>query len=336
MTKVKYQVITDRFAIYNADCMDVIQTLDNNSIHLSIYSPPFANLYTYSSSERDMSNVNSIDEFLQQYEYLVKEMSRVTMKGRINAIHITDICDVTGTLSDFPNKIIELHKKHGFEYKNRITVWKEPLKVRIRTMVKSLMHKYIMEDSTKCFTANPDYILIFKKKGENPIPVAHPFGLTHYAGEEPILKGMLQAWNNQNESNFTEEELWKHLQDTKIEGKITKLNHYIWQRYASSTWIDVRDGNVLPFRDSKEEDDEKHVTPTQLDVIDRLVDLYSNPNEIVFSPFMGIGTDVYSPISMGRKAIGIELKDSYFKQATINLKHAENRFANEQKQIKLI
>lgn len=324
--KVKDQIVTDRYAIYNSDCMEVLPALDNESIDLAIYSPPFANLYTYSSSERDMSNVSDIPEFLQQYEFLVKEMSRVTKKGRINAIHITDICDVSGTLSDFPNEIIKLHKKYGFEYKNKITVWKEPLKVRIRTMVQSLMHKFIVEDSTKCFTANPDYILIFKKKGENKVPVVHPFGLTHYAGEIPILPNMLRAYNNANKTDFTAEEMWEHLLKTKEDDKITKLNHYIWQRYASSVWDDVREGNVMPFKDSREEDDEKHVTPTQLDVLDRLVDLYSNPDEVVLSPFMGVGSDVYSPVSMGRKAIGIELKDSYFKQAKLNLQDAEKRF----------
>lgn len=333
--KVKDQLVTDNYAIYNSDCMEVLPTMANESIDLAVYSPPFANLYTYSSSERDMSNVSDITEFLQQYEFLVKEMSRVTKKGRINAIHITDICDVSGTLSDFPNEIIKLHKKHGFEYKNKITVWKEPLKVRIRTMVQSLMHKFIVEDSTKCFTANPDYILVFKKKGESEVKVTHPFGLTHYAGEVPILKGMLQAWNNANDSNLTDEQLWEHLKATKEDDKISKLNYYIWQRYASGVWDDVREGNVLPFQDSKEEDDEKHVTPTQLDVIDRLVDLYSNPNEIVFSPFMGIGTDVFSPISMGRKAIGIELKDSYYKQAILNIKEAEKRFKDKQTQTSL-
>jgi len=329
---VKDQIITENYAIYNGDCMEVLPTMENESIDLAVYSPPFANLYTYSSSERDMSNVSDIPEFLQQYEFLVKEMSRVTKKGRINAIHITDICDVSGTLSDFPNEIIKLHKKHGFEYKNKITVWKEPLKVRIRTMVQSLMHKFIVEDSTKCFTANPDYILIFKKKGENKIPVVHPFGLTHYAGEIPILPNMLRAYNNANDTNFNEVEMWEYLSETKEKNKISKLNHYIWQRYASSVWDDIREGNVLPFKDSKEEDDEKHVTPTQLDVIDRLVDLYSNPNEVVFSPFMGIGTDVFSPVSMGRKAIGIELKDSYYKQAILNMKEATKRFKETQKQ----
>jgi len=329
---VKDQIITENYAIYNGDCMEVLPTMENESIDLAVYSPPFANLYTYSSSERDMSNVSDIPEFLQQYEFLVKEMSRVTKKGRINAIHITDICDVSGTLSDFPNEIIKLHKKHGFEYKNKITVWKEPLKVRIRTMVQSLMHKFIVEDATKCFTANPDYILVFKKKGECETKVIHPFGLTHYAGETPILKGMLTAWNNANNSDLTDTELWDYLSKTKENDKISKLNYYIWQRYASAVWDDVREGNVLPFKDSKEEDDEKHVTPTQLDVIDRLVDLYSNPNEIVFSPFMGIGTDIFSPVSMGRKAIGIELKDSYFKQAKLNLIEATKRFKKTVKQ----
>jgi len=333
--KVKDQLITDKYAIYNSDCMEVLPSLKDESIDLAIYSPPFANLYTYSSSERDMSNVSNHDEFLTQYGFLVKEMSRVTKKGRINAIHVTDICDVSGTLSDFPNKIIQLHLDNGFEYKNKITVWKEPLKVRIRTMVQSLMHKFIVEDSTKCFTANPDYILIFKKKGENKVPVIHPFGLTHYAGEIPILPNMLRAYNNANKTNFNEVEMWDYLLKTKEDDKISKLNHYIWQRYASSVWDDVREGNVIPYHDSKEDDDEKHVTPTQLDVLDRLVDLYSNPNEVVLSPFMGVGSDVFSPISMGRKAIGIELKDSYYKQAILNLKEAEKRFKESVKQQEL-
>ena len=333
--KVKQQLHEKNYSIYNGDCMEVLPTLENNSIDLVIYSPPFANLYTYSSSERDMSNVNNITEFIQQFEYLVKELSRVTKSGRINALHVTDICDVSGTLADFPNEIIKLYKKHGFEYKNKITVWKEPLKVRIRTMVQSLMHKFIVEDSTKCFTANPDYILIFKKKGENQTPVTHPFGLTHYAGEIPILPNMLRAFNNSKGTKFNESEMWDYLVETKEDNKISKMNHYIWQRYASSVWDDVREGNVMPYHDAKENDDEKHVTPTQLDVLDRLVDLYSNPNEIVLSPFMGVGSDVYSPLSMGRKAIGIELKDSYYKQATLNLKDAKNRFVKNKVEAKL-
>ena len=329
---VKDQIITENYAIYNGDCMEVLPTLETESVDLAIYSPPFANLYTYSSSERDMSNVSSHSEFITQYEFLVKEMSRVTKKGRINAVHVTDICDVSGTLSDFPNKIIQLHLDNGFEFKNKITVWKEPLKVRIRTMVQSLMHKFIVEDSTKCFTAMPDYVLIFTKKGENEVPVTHPFGMNHYAGEIPILPNILRAWNNANNSEFNEVELWEHLNNINEDDKITKLNHYIWQRYASSVWDDIRIDNVLPFRDSKEEDDEKHVHPLQLDVIDRIIELYSNPNEVVLTPFMGVGSEVFSPVSMGRKAIGIELKDSYFKQAKLNLLEACKRFKESVKQ----
>ena len=330
--KVKDQVITENYAIYNSDCMLVMPTLENESIDLSVYSPPFAGLYNYSSSENDFSNCESKEKFLEQYEYLIKEISRVTKPGRITAVHCTDVFDNTCRLWDFPNEIIRLHTKYGFEYRNRITIWKEPLKVRMRTMVQSLMHKFIVEDSTKCFTAMPDYVLVFTKKGENKVPVTHEFGINHYAGEVPILPNILRAWNNANNTDFNEAQLWEHLNLINEDNKITKLNHYIWQRYASSVWDDIRIDNVLPFRDSKEEDDEKHVHPLQLDVIDRIVELYSNPNEVVLTPFMGVGSEVYSPVSMGRKSIGIELKDSYFKQAKINLSLAEKRFEKEAKQ----
>lgn len=334
----KDQVITENYAIYNSDCMEIMPTLADKSIDLSVYSPPFAGLYNYSSSERDFSNCENKEQFLEQYEFLIKEISRVTKDGRITAVHCTDVFDNTCRLWDFPHEIIRLHEKYGFEYRNRITIWKEPLKVRMRTMVQSLMHKFIVEDTTKCFTAMPDYVLIFTKKGENQVPVTHEFGLNEYFGETPILPNILRAYNNANGTDFNESQLWHHL-NTKYKNhpdpKSNKLSHYIWQRYASSVWDDIRIDNVLPFRDSKEEDDEKHVHPLQLDVIDRIVELYSNPNEVVLTPFMGVGSEVYSPVSLGRKAIGIELKDSYFKQATINLKLAKERF-NKTEQVTLL
>jgi DNA modification methylase len=333
--KVKDQLHDQRYSLYNSDCMLVLPTLPNESIDLSIYSPPFAGLYNYSSSENDFSNCESKEQFLVQYEYLVAEISRLTKAGRITAVHCTDVFDNTCRLWDFPNEIIKIHERHGFEYRNRITIWKEPLKVRMRTMVQSLMHKFIVEDSTKCFTAMPDYVLVFTKKGENQVPVIHPFGINTYAGETPILPNILRAWNNANESNLNEVQLWEHLNKVNESDKITKLNHYIWQRYASSVWDDIRIDNVLPFRDSKEEDDEKHVHPLQLDVIDRLVELYSNPDEVVLTPFMGVGSEVFSPVSLGRKAIGIELKDSYYKQAILNLKEAKTRFAAQDLQTSL-
>ena len=329
---VKDQIVTEDYAVYNDDCMEVLPQLEDESVDLAVYSPPFAGLYNYSSDPRDFSNCEDKYQFLEQYDFLIKEMARVTKKGRINAVHCTDVFDNSCRLWDFPHEIIKIHEKYGFEYRNRVTIWKEPLKVRMRTMVQSLMHKFIVEDSTKCFTAMPDYLLIFTKKGENEVPVTHPFGINHYAGEIPILPNILRAWNNANNTDFNSDELWKHLNNTNKDNEITKLNHYIWQRYASSVWDDIRIDNVLPFRDCKEEDDEKHVHPLQLDVIDRVVELYSNPGEIVFTPFMGVGSEVFSAVSMGRKGIGVELKNSYFKQAKINLEECKKRFVKKAEQ----
>lgn len=319
---VKDQLITDQYAIYNSDCMFVMPTLQEKSVDLSVYSPPFAGLYEYSSSENDFSNCETREQFLNQYEFLIKEIARVTKPGRISAVHCADIIDKDGSLYDFPHEVKLLHDKYGFKLRNRITIWKEPLKVRMRTMVRSLMHKFIVEDSTECFTAMPDYVLIFKRDGENEVPVTHPVGLSYYAGETPILPEMAEKYG-------TFEQLTK-----KYEGwqdpKTNKLSHIIWQRYASSVWEDIRIDEVLEYKESKDEDDEKHVHPLQLDVIDRIVELYSNPNEVVLTPFMGVGSEVYSPVSMGRKAIGIELKYSYYKQAIKNLKTVNDRFTKKQ------
>ena len=333
---VKDQLHEEKYSIYNSDCMYVLPQIGTETVDLSVYSPPFAGLYNYSSSPNDFSNCESKEQFLDQYDMLIKEMARITKKGRINAVHVTEVVQNDGSSWDFPNEVIRLHEKHGFHYKGRVTIWKEPLKVRMRTMVQSLMHKFIVEDATRCFPAQPDYLLLFKRKGESEVPVIHPFGLNDYFGETPILPNILRAWNNANETNLNEEELWNHLNKINESDSITKLNHYVWQRYASAVWDDVRIDNVLPFQDSREEDDEKHVHPLQLDVIDRVVDLWSNPGEVVFTPFMGVGSEVYSPVSMGRKAIGIELKESYFKQAIMNLKVAENRFKNKEKQLSLL
>ena len=322
--KVKDQLHTEKYSIYNGDCMDVITNLPDNSVDFSVYSPPFASLYIYSSDKRDMSNNESPEEFLKHYEFLIEQMSRVMKAGRICAVHCTDVITQTTkhNLWDFPHEIIKLHLKHGFTYNNRITIWKEPLEVRMRTMVQSLTHKNIVEDSTRCFTAIPDYVLIFRKGGENKVPVTHENGLVDfpYFGSTPFLDMHKQTYGNYDD-------FVKKYKDEK-DPKKNKLSHLTWQRYASSVWDDIRNSNVLEFKSAKEEDDEKHVHPLQLDVIDRLVYLYSNPDEVVLTPFMGVGSEVYSPVSLGRKAIGIELKDSYYKQAILNLKEADKRFKN--------
>lgn len=318
----KEQLHTDKYSIYNSDCMYVLPQLEKESIDLSVYSPPFAGLYNYSSSKNDFSNCETKDEFLKQYEYLIKEISRLTKPGRITAVHCTDIMNSkSGNMWDFPNEIIKLHEKYNFKYRNKITIWKEPLKVRMRTMVRSLMHKLIVEDSTECFTAMPDYLLIFKKVGENEVPVTHPAGLKHYAGATPVLPEMADKYG-------TFDQLKKKYENWE-DPKTNKLSHIIWQRYASSVWDDIRIDEVLKYKDSKDEDDEKHVHPLQLDVIDRIVELYSNPKEVVLTPFMGVGSEVYSPVSLGRKAIGVELKDSYYKQAIQNLSDIKSRFKQQ-------
>lgn len=318
---IKDQVITDDYAIYCSDCMYVLPTLKSESIDLSIYSPPFAGLYNYSSSENDFSNCETREQFLHQYEFLIAEIARVTKPGRITAVHCTDIMNKDGSMWDFPHEIIELHAKYGFKNRNRITIWKEPLKVRMRTMVRSLMHKLIVEDSTECFTAMPDYVLIFKKNGLNEVPVTHPVGLSYYAGAVPILPEMSEKYG-------TFEQLTAKYKNHK-DPKTNKLSHIIWQRYASSVWDDIRIDEVLQYKESKDEDDEKHVHPLQLDVIDRLTELYSNPGEVVLTPFMGVGSEVFSPVSLGRRGVGIELKDSYFKQAIKNLSGVKARFTKD-------
>jgi DNA modification methylase len=309
------QTITDNYALYCGDCMEVMPQFPDESIHLSIYSPPFAGLYQYSSSERDLSNSRDYAEFMKHYEYVVKELYRLTMPGRITAVHCMDIPKSnTGKgdgLSDFPGDIIRLHEKNGWEYAHRYHVWKEPLTVRNRTMKKGLAHKTIVDDSTKCDVASADYVLSFRRNGNNPVPVAHPRGLTEYAGEREIPQ---ELWSYRN---------W--------DGKQTenRYSHWIWRQYASAFWDDVRLDRVLPYKMTRDEEDEKHVHPLQLDIIDRLVVLFSNPGERILTPFMGVGSEVYGAVKADRFGVGVELKPSYYNQAVKNVAEAlENQYSD--------
>lgn len=308
---VKDQLVTDQFAIYNGDCIEVMKDFPKASIHLSVYSPPFATasggLYTYSSSERDLSNSPDYDTFFQHYEYVVKELHRITLPGRMTAVHCMDIpsgnsgCDYR---IDFPGDIIRLHERLGFRFTARYCIWKEPLTVRNRTLMKSLMHQTIVEDSTRCNNAAADYLLVFRRTGTNPVPVEHPLGLTYYAGERNPPADLLPYRN------------WKGKQIENL------YSHWIWRQYASSFWDDVRLDRVLPFKAAKEEEDEKHVHPLQLDVVERCLQLWSNPGENVLTPFMGVGSEVYGSVMAGRRGIGVELKPSYYAQAVKNVRHA--------------
>lgn len=303
------QSLTDEWAVYNGDCMEVMADFPDESIHLSVYSPPFAGLYKYTSSERDLSNVRDREEFFEHYEYVVGELARLTMPGRVTAVHCMDVPNSnTGrgdSMSDFPGDIIRLHEKLGWAFVARYSVWKEPLTVRNRTMTKALAHKTIVDDSSRCSNASADYLLIFRAPGENPVPIAHPVGLTEYAGERNPPAELLSFRGH--------------------EGKQTenRYSHWVWRQYASAFWDDVRLDRVLPFREARDEEDEKHVHPLQLDVIERCLVLWSNPGERVLTPFMGVGSEVYAAVQNSRIGIGVELKPSYYRQAVKNLEAVE-------------
>lgn len=311
MAGVLNQTITDKYAIYNGDCMEVMRELPDQSIHLSLYSPPFATeaggLYRYSSSERDLSNSRTYDEFFEHYGMVVAELHRLTMPGRMTAVHCMDIpTGNTGndSLIDFPGDIIRLHERLGWRYTARYHVWKEPLAVRNRTLKKGLAHRTIVEDSSKCTVASADYLLVFRRSGENPVPIAHPHGLMEYAGERQIPHEVLRyrGWAGKQTEN--------------------RYSHWIWRQYASAFWDDVRLDRVLRYREARDEEDEKHVHPLQLDVIDRALVLWSNPGERVLTPFMGVGSEVYGAVCADRFGIGMELKPSYYRQAVKNLAEA--------------
>lgn len=337
------QVITDRYAIYNGDNMEVMPTLPDNSVHFSVYSPPFATkeggLYHYSSSERDLSNSRDYDEFFEHYDFMIREIHRLTLPGRMSAVHCMDIpTGNTGndSMFDFPGDVFRLHVQcrnekckepprrraiglcgHGwFEMVARYFVWKEPLTVRNRLMIKSLAHKTIVEDSSRCSNAQADQVLVFRKRGKNAIPIAHPNGFLSYAGEREIPKDVLR---------------YKGWKGSQLENR---YSHWIWRQYASAFWDDIRLDHVLPYREAREEEDEKHVHPLQLDVIERCLHLWSNEGETVLTPFMGVGSEVYEAVRLNRRGIGAELKTSYFKQAIRNLESVkpnteEDQFAFE-------
>ena len=321
---VSDQVITNDYAIYNGDCVEVIADLPSNSIDMAVYSPPFAGLFQYSGDERDMSNCTSYGQFYDQYKFLVEHLHRVTKPGRINAVHCMDIGeDMVGTCHDLPGNIIKIHQDAGFHFIGRRLKWNEPLAVRLRTMVKGLAHMTICDDSTKSSIANADYILFFRKGGENKVPVTHPTGFLRYFGEEEMPAEVRQFRGFDGDQ------------------KANKFSHFVWRRYASSAWMDIRASNsqktgcgltaraVVDDGEAREPDDVKHVHPLMLDSIHRCVELYTNPGETVFTPFMGVGSEVYSPVYLGRKGIGAELKTSYFRQAVKNISQAKEDFIKD-------
>jgi hypothetical protein len=291
MSKVLDQCVTDRFAIYNGDCVDVVRGLPNDSVHYTVFSPPFASLYTYSASPRDMGNCADTGQFLEQFGFLVSELYRVTKPGRLLSFH----CMLLPTskardgfigLSDFRGELIRCFADRGWIHHSEVVIWKDPVTAMQRTKALGLLHKQIRKDSCMSRQGIPDYLVTMRKPGDNPEPVTHS-------------------------------------------GTGDDLPVQMWQQYASPVWMDIDPSDTLQHRSAREDDDERHICPLQLEVIRRALKLWSNPGDTVLSPFAGIASEGYAALTMGRKFLGAELKRSYYEQAVRNLQSASPETAKQ-------
>ena len=285
--QVKNQYVDDRMALYHGDSCEVLTEIPSDSVHFEIYSPPFASLYTYSNSERDLGNSKDKHEFYEHFEFIVKELYRVLMPGRLMAVHCMNLPTSKSRdgfigIDDFRGDLIRMYQEAGFIYHSEVCIWKDPVIAMQRTKALGLLHKQIKKDSAMCRQGIPDYLVVMRKPGDNPEPVTHT-----------------------NETFPVD----------------------IWQKYASPIWTDINPSDTLQYRSARDNDDEKHICPLQLTVIRRALNLWTNPDDIVLTPFMGIGSEVVTALENGRRAIGIELKDSYYNQAE---KNARAVTANEQ------
>lgn len=272
---------TTRYALYNGDCVQIIKQLPDNSVHFPIFSPPFANLYIYSDDLADMGNCKNHEEFFEQFDYLIPELLRITVPGRLCAVHCKNLVKYKGRdgrsgIYDFRGDIIKHFEKFGWQYHSEVCIWTDPVLEMQKTKSQGLLYKQLRKDSSYSRQGMPDYLVVFRKWTED------------YEDAEPVTH---------TKENFPLE---------------------MWQRYASPVWFDIRRTNVLNCKIARENEDEKHICPLQLDVIERAIELWTNTDDIVFTPFLGIGSEAYQALKMGRRAVGIELKKSYFNQAVAN------------------
>lgn len=273
------QVTGENFTAINGDVCQILPQLPDNCIDFSVFSPPFAQVFLYSSRVEDMGNADSHEDFLDQYDFFALELARVIKPGRLVAVHCTDLPFVKWKdgkmgIRDFSGDLIKAHEKHGMTLHSRVTIWKDPVVEMTRTKALGLLHKQLMKDSTLSRQGMPDYLLVFRNAGENESPVSH----------------------------------------TKDEIPVS-----LWQKWASPVWMDIRQTNTLNVKIAKDNNDEKHLCPLQLDLIERAVIMWSNPGDVVLSPFMGVGSEGFVSLKLGRKFVGVELKDSYFATAVRNL-----------------
>ncbi|HBR33747.1 MAG TPA: DNA methylase [Firmicutes bacterium] len=318
--KVLDQANGKNWALYHADACEVIKGIPDNSIHYSIFSPPFASLYTYSNSERDLGNSKEDGEFITHFKFLVDELYRVIMPGRLLSFHCMDIPAMKERdgyigLKDFPGELLRIFQNVGFIYHSKTTIWKDPLIEATRTKALGLMHKQLVKDSAMCRNGLPDYLITVRKPGDNLEPIAHPEGLTTHVGteapdapkREPELKDSRRPEHRK----------------ISLSKKDPVYSHHAWRKYASPVWMDINQTNTLQKESAREDKDERHICPLQLDVIERALTLWTNEGDVVLSPFAGIGSEGYVALQMKRRFIGFELKQSYYGQAMKNLAEAE-------------
>lgn len=294
--RVINQAQGDDYVIYHGDSCEVVKGLPDNSIHYSIFSPPFSSLYTYSNSDRDMGNCSTDEQFYQHFRFLVQEIYRVIVPGRLVSFHCMNLPtsktrDGYIGIKDFRGELIRMFVDCGFIFHSEVCIWKDPVTAMQRTKALGLLHKQLCKDSAMSRQGIPDYLVTMRKPGRNPQPVAGPLDEYHgQEGTEPSRDGTIRDSIN------------------------------IWQRYADPVWMDVKPSDTLQYRSARDNNDERHICPLQLDVIRRGIQLWTNPGDIVFSPFMGIGSEGYVSLEMGRRFVGIELKESYYKCSVKNLK----------------
>lgn len=301
MLQCKNQKVTDKYAIYEGDSCELMQSIPENSMDYSLHSPPFIGLYKFSNSERDISNSEG-GEFWEHYGFIISELLRITKPGRLASVHCmqlptSKIRDGFIGMKDFRGEVVREFEKRGWYLHSEVCIWKDPVIAQQRTKSIRLLHKQVAKDASLSGQGLADYIMTFRKPGENETPISGYF--THYVGDGDAPKR--EADNDK----------WYSIE--------------VWQRYASPVWIDINQTRTLQYKGGRDEKDEVHISPLQLDVIERCIHLWSNPGEKVFTPFLGIGSEVYGAVELGRKGIGIELKPSYFAQAVKNLEGLETK-----------
>jgi DNA modification methylase len=311
--KAVEQVVTNDYAIYQGDACELIRAIPGDSVHFGVHSPPFEGLYRFSAYDRDISNNGDAESFFEHYAFLIQELLRVTKPGRLHSVHCMQLPRNKGRngfigMRDFRGEIVLAYEDAGWYFHSEVCIWKDPVVAQQRTKSLRLLHKQLVKDSAMSGQGLADFVITFRKPGENDEPLAG--GLTKWVGDDSLdisrdaYERQLHAERGSGRAPWTYEQ-W--------------VSILVWQRYASPVWSDISQTRTLQYRGGRDEKDEVHISPLQLDVIERCIDLWSAPGDVVLTPFLGIGSEVYAAVEMGRKGIGFELKPSYFAQAVRNI-----------------